>query len=174
MRVPTNYAGPRRKTPEKKKVSQSTSSNMAKGAATVADVLESKGNAIFSIKREDTLQAAVDVLGEKRIGALLVLTDDGRLEGIVSERDIVRNLAGVPGDVLTKPVSAFMTTKVKSCSPGDSLLKVLKIMTEGRFRHMPVMENDNLLGMVTIGDVVHHRLGELELEAVKMKQMIVG
>ncbi|MEM9172536.1 MAG: CBS domain-containing protein [Pseudomonadota bacterium] len=174
MRAPTNYAGPRRDDDKTTTVSQSEHSNLAQGPATVQNILERKGNQVFSVKPEDSLQTAVNRLGEKRIGALVVLDDTGHLAGVLSERDIVRKMADMPDDVLSQRVDSLMTRKVKVCRPEDQLLAVLKVMTEGRFRHMPVVKDDHLLGVVTIGDVVHERLGELELEAIKMKQMIVG
>ncbi|MEM7082059.1 MAG: CBS domain-containing protein [Pseudomonadota bacterium] len=174
MRAPTNYAGPRREEEKESTMSQSPASSLSQGPATVKHILESKGNAIYSVSRDDSMNKAVELMSEKRIGALLVIDDNGRLEGILSERDIVRKLAEIPGHVLKQKVDALMTTRVQSCSPNHQLLEVLKVMTEGRFRHMPVMENDHLLGIITIGDVVHQRLGELEHEAIKMKQMIVG
>ncbi|MEM9839533.1 MAG: CBS domain-containing protein [Pseudomonadota bacterium] len=155
-------------------MSQSMESNMSKGPTTVKDVLGFKGSEIYSVRGTDSLQTAVNVLREKRIGAVLVMTDSGQLEGILSERDIVRQLDGGVANDLAAPVESVMTKAVKSCAPSELLLKVLGTMTEGRFRHMPVMDGDKVLGIVTIGDVVHYRLKELEHEAVQMKQMIVG
>ncbi|MEM1174633.1 MAG: CBS domain-containing protein [Pseudomonadota bacterium] len=174
MRAPTNYAGPRRKEDKPAEVSQSTMSSLPGGAYTVQNVLEAKGNAIHSLAADDSLQKAVDLLSEHRIGALLVVDERGELEGILSERDIVRKLSEIPGQVLKQQVKSLMTTKVTSCSPEDPLLTVLKVMTQGRFRHMPVMKNGHLVGVITIGDVVHQRLAELEHQAVKMQSMIVG
>lgn len=174
MRAPTNYAGPRRSEKDTNEVSQSAATVMPAGHATVQTVLDLKGNAIHSVAAEDNLQTAVDLLSEHRIGALLVLTPSGELQGILSERDIVRKLAEIPGSVSEQQVKSLMTTKVTSCTPEDPLLSVLKTMTEKRFRHMPVMKNGHLLGIVTIGDVVHARLAELEHQAVKMQSMIVG
>ncbi|MEL6171245.1 MAG: CBS domain-containing protein, partial [Pseudomonadota bacterium] len=117
---------------------------------------------------------AVETLRDKRIGALLVVDSDGLLVGIISERDIVRKLAETPGKTLPQRVSDVMTRKVETCSPDDSLVDVLRRMTNGRFRHMPVMRGDTLVGMVTIGDVINYRLTELEHEALQLKQLIVG
>ncbi|MEM6512473.1 MAG: CBS domain-containing protein [Pseudomonadota bacterium] len=174
MRAPTNYAGPRRKDTSSNEVSQSAQTSLPSGPYTVQNVLDAKGNAIFSVTAEDSLQTAVDLLSEHRIGALLVLDSNGELDGILSERDIVRKLAEIPGQVLRQQVKSLMTSKVTSCSPDDPLLTVLKVMTQGRFRHMPVMKSGHLVGVITIGDVVHQRLAELEHQAVKMQSMIVG
>ncbi len=154
--------------------SQSVESNLSHTHTTVAKLLEGKGDAVFSVRPNDTIHAVVDILREKRIGAVVVTDQNGALQGILSERDIVRRMAETPGQTLPQSVADLMTTEVKTCAPEDYLDDVLKTMTEGRFRHMPVMSGGNLRGIITIGDVVHFRLKELEYEALKMKQMIVG
>lgn len=175
MPAPTSYAGPRANEGERKKTySQSTQSNMSIDASTVGHILDRKGSDIFSVKPDDSMRDAVDLLNEKRIGALIVTNENGALEGILSERDIVRKLSEIPGQVLAQNVEALMTRKVHVSSREESLMSVLRRMTEGRFRHMPVMDGDKIIGIVTIGDVVNHRLNELEHEAIQLKQMIVG
>ncbi|MEM7294751.1 MAG: CBS domain-containing protein [Pseudomonadota bacterium] len=174
MRAPTNYAGPRKEDDKPTDVSQSAASNLPGGTSTVQNVIDGKGNAIFSVQIDDDLRKAVDLLKEHRIGALLVLDANGELAGILSERDIVRKLAEMPDQVLGVKVQTLMTTKVKSCTPDEPLLSVLNVMTQNRFRHMPVLKNGHILGVVTIGDVVHYRLMELEHQAVQMQSMIVG
>ncbi|EEE35929.1 CBS domain protein [Rhodobacteraceae bacterium KLH11] len=116
----------------------------------------------------------MDILRDKRIGAVVVTDQNGALQGILSERDIVRRMAETPGQTLPQSVADLMTSEVKTCAPDDLLNDVLKTMTDGRFRHMPVLSDGKLRGVITIGDVVHFRLKELEYEALKMKQMIVG
>ncbi|MEO0974204.1 MAG: CBS domain-containing protein [Pseudomonadota bacterium] len=176
--MPASYQGPRASEQQDKRVertsSQTTQSNMSAGGSTVQKLLDGKGSEVFSIHPEDTLADAVQVLRDKRIGALLVTDANGKLSGILSERDIVRKLAETPGRTLPQQVGEVMTSKVQVCEPGDPLMEVLRRMTEGRFRHMPVVSHGELVGVVTIGDVVHFRLKELELEALQMKQMIVG
>jgi len=178
FRAPTSYQGPTRKTKKDKPqrtVSQSAQTNVAAGqVATVAKLLAMKGNSVVTIRPEDTLKDAVDLLAEKRIGALVVTDANNKLVGILSERDIVRKLAATPGQTLPQSVEENMTKKVMPCTPADSLVSVLHTMTKGRFRHMPVLDNDTLVGIVTIGDVVHYRLDELEYEALQLKQMVVG
>lgn len=174
MRAPTSYVGPRRKLPKPKHVSQSIEKTTSVDASDVRKVLASKGSAIISVKAEDSVQFAVELLHEKRIGAVLVLDKAGALEGILSERDIVRKLAGLREDLEQVPVSRLMTTHVVTCAPGDPLSEVLKVMTESRFRHLPVIESDRLVGIITIGDVVKQRLQDLESEALSIKQVIVG
>ncbi|MEM9014915.1 MAG: CBS domain-containing protein [Pseudomonadota bacterium] len=175
MRAPTSYAGPRQS--EKKHdatFSQTEKTNISTKEATVETLLAEKGNDVFSVQPDELMLKAVSLLREKRIGALVVTSPDGALEGILSERDIVRKLAETPGQVLQQKVEMLMTRKVQVCSPKDSLIQVLRRMTENRFRHMPVVSGDKLIGLVTIGDVVHHRLNQLEHESVQLKQMIVG
>ncbi len=154
--------------------SQSVDSNLSHTQTSVAKLLEGKGDAVFSVRPNDTIHSVVNTLKEKRIGAVVVTDQNGTLKGILSERDIVRRMADTPGQTLPQSVEDLMTRDVQSCKPDDLLNDVLKTMTEGRFRHMPVLENDKLCGIITIGDVVHFRLKELEYEALRMKQMIVG
>jgi len=175
MRFVTGFQGPREKdNAGSATVSQSEQSNVAHEAGTVAKLLASKGNDIISVKPDDGLQLVVDILREKRIGAVLVLSESGDLEGILSERDIVRKLAETPGQTLPQKVGDIMTRKVETCDPSTPLVSILKTMQAGRFRHMPVVQGDTLLGMITIGDVVSFRLNELEHEAMQLKQLIVG
>ncbi|KIC38883.1 CBS domain-containing protein [Leisingera sp. ANG-M7] len=154
--------------------SQSAESNLSHGQSTVASLLEAKGDAIFAIRPNDTVGHAVEALKEKRIGALVVTDQNGSLQGILSERDIVRRLADTPGHTLPQLVEEIMTREVKTCAPDDLLIDVAKVMNEGRFRHLPVLKDGKLAGMITVGDVVNFRLKELEYEALRMKQMIVG
>jgi CBS domain-containing protein len=174
--MPASYQTPKRGDAQNKTktVSQSASTNVAQDTATVRKLLEGKGRDVYSIRPDDTLSAAVAMLRDKRVGALIVTDANGALVGILSERDIVRKLAETPGQTLPQKVSDNMTHKVETCSPDETLVTVLRRMTEGRFRHMPVVDNGTLCGMVTIGDVVNHRLNELEHEALQLKQMIVG
>ncbi|MBE1281927.1 MAG: CBS domain-containing protein [Rhodobacteraceae bacterium] len=173
--MPSSYQAPTRGDKARDThVSQSTDSNLAQETATVQKLLSQKGGDIFTIRPQDTLANAVQALRDKRIGALLVTDQDGMLKGILSERDIVRKLAETPGQTLPQTVAENMTSNVVSCAPGDTLVSVLRRMTDGKFRHMPVLEDGKLCGMVTVGDVVNFRLNELEYEALKLKQMIVG
>ncbi len=154
--------------------SQSADSNLSHTQTTVAKLLEGKGDAVFAVRPADTIHSVVELLKEKRIGAVVVTDQNGTLQGILSERDIVRRMADTPGQTLPQSVEDLMTKDVKTCSPEDLLNDVLKTMTDGRFRHMPVLSDGHLRGVITIGDVVHFRLKELEYEALRMKQMIVG
>ena len=158
----------------KRTVSQTTASNLRQEDGTVGQLLEGKQSGVISIRPTETLANAVKTLAEKKIGALLVTDETGALVGILSERDIVRKLASTPGQTLPQTVSENMTAKVVTCEKSDSMVDVLRRMTEGRFRHMPVVEEGRPTGMVTIGDVVQFRLAEVEQEALQLKQMIVG
>lgn len=172
--MPTSYQAPMRGDQPKKTMSQTAESNLSHDTATVQKLIDIKGSAVFSIRPEETLKAAVTLLRDKRIGALLVMDDAGDLKGILSERDIVRKLAETPGQTLPQSVAENMTTKVETCELAEPLVSVLKRMNAGRFRHMPVVENEEVKGIVTIGDLVNFRLTQLEHEALQMKQMIVG
>lgn len=172
--MPTSYQAPKRGDNPKRTMSQSAESNLSRDAATVKTLMASKGGAVYSIGPAETLKAAVEMLRDKHVGALLVMDGEGNLKGILSERDIVRKLAETPGQTLPQTVEENMTAKVETCEPAENLDSVLKRMNKGRFRHMPVVENEEVKGMITIGDVVNFRLTQLEHEALQMKQMIVG
>jgi CBS domain-containing protein len=146
----------------------------ARDGATVATILEEKGSDVYAVGPTETIADVIALLRDHRIGAVLVRGADGGLLGILSERDIVRRIADDGAHTLTLPASDLMTADPVTCTPGERLLEMMHRMTEGRFRHLPVVEHDKLAGVITIGDVVKHRLMELEYEALKMKQMIVG
>lgn len=177
--MPSTYqAPPSGDTETDRTYSQTPASNLPAGQATVAQLLAGKRGAVHTITPDDTLATAVTRLRDHRIGALVV-TAAGEagapaLRGILSERDIVRKLAETPGRTLPQRVSEVMTAEVQTCTPDDTLVSVLHRMTEGRFRHMPVLRDGALIGMVSIGDVVNYRLIQLEHEALQLKQLIVG
>ncbi|WP_346914823.1 CBS domain-containing protein [uncultured Roseibium sp.] len=154
--------------------SQSSETNLQHDTAIVRNLLQSKGADVFGLRPQNTLHEAVEMLRDKKVGALIVKDSEGKLRGILSERDIVRKLAETPGQTLAQRVEDVMTTNVETCELDDPLILVLRKMTDGRFRHMPVIEDGNLVGIVSIGDVVNYRLNELEYEALQLKQLIVG
>lgn len=129
---------------------------------------------VITISPEDTIKDAAGILSEKRIGALLVSGGGFAVDGILSERDIVRELGTRGPECMADKVADLMTTKVESCGPGDTAEYVLKTMTQGRFRHMPVVEDGKLLGVVSIGDVVKARLNEISMEKSALEDMIKG
>lgn len=141
-------------------------------AMTVASILKEKGTDVITIHRNASLREAVVLLAEKGIGALLVCGDGEAIAGMLSERDIVRGLAGEGADLLDRPVSDLMTEDVVTASPHDSVVQVMGIMTNRRFRHLPIVNKGRLEGMVSIGDVVKRRIAEAEQEAEALKSYI--
>ncbi|MEM6303924.1 MAG: CBS domain-containing protein [Pseudomonadota bacterium] len=173
--MPANYQAPMRGDKvDKRTLSQTKNTNLKAESATVGHLLAGKNRDVFTIQPGDTLGRAVEVLRDRRVGALLATDDAGALVGILSERDIVRKLADTPGVTLPKLVDEVMTKEVQTCTEEDDLVSVLRRMTAGKFRHMPVVNGTKLVGMITIGDVITYRLSELEHETLQLKQLIVG
>ncbi|MBB6254743.1 CBS domain-containing protein [Nitrospirillum iridis] len=141
----------------------------------VSGILKTKdGSAIISAKPDDTIETVVALLAAHRIGAVLALEPDGGVAGIISERDIVRGLATHGPAVLNQHVSDLMTRKVLGCAPDDSVSSIMTRMTEGRFRHMPVIDKGKLVGFISIGDVVKFRLAEATHEVESMRVYVAG
>ena len=140
---------------------------------TVKAILSAKGGNVVTIEPHATLAAAVKRLVEHRIGALVVQGADNRVAGIVSERDIMRALAERGAAVLDEPISQVMTRKVVTCTQSDTVAAIMERMTDGKFRHVPVVEQNRLVGIISIGDVVKHRLGEMESESAAMRNYIL-
>jgi CBS domain-containing protein len=141
----------------------------------VQQILKSKGDgAVITITPETKVSEAAQTLAERRIGGLVVSRDGETVDGILSERDIVRSLAVRGTSCMTETVSEMMTRNPVCCSKQDSSDAVLTRMTDGRFRHMPVVEDGKLVGIVTIGDVVKARLEELSMEKNALEGMIMG
>jgi CBS domain-containing protein len=138
----------------------------------VKTILTGKGSDIITIEPNASLEVAIATLAKHRIGALVVLGADRRVIGILSERDIVRTLAELGADALAKPVAQVMTRKVVTCSAADTVVAIMERMTTGKFRHVPVIEQDQLIGIVSIGDVVKHRLWEMEHESAALRDYI--
>ena len=141
---------------------------------TIADILSHKGDEIISVAPDATVQGALDLLATHRIGALLVMDPDGAPVGILSERDVVRHIASSGAGVLDGPVSACMTADIVSCAPGETIEGAMATMTRGRFRHLPVMQDGRLVGLVSIGDVVKQRIAEAERDTEELKRYIAG
>ncbi len=137
----------------------------------IADVLRNKGGAVATIKPDATITELLAGLADRNIGAMVVLGADG-IEGIVSERDVVRQLHHHGADVLEKPVSELMTSIVATCKKSDTVDSLSLLMTEKRVRHVPVLENGELAGIVSIGDVVKTRIEELEAEHEQLQSYI--
>jgi CBS domain-containing protein len=138
---------------------------------TVRAILDSKGHQIQSVQPDAKLSAAIKLLGEKKIGAVLVM-ERGRIEGILSERDIVRVLGERGAAVLDEPVGAVMTRKVISCKPSDTVGAIMEMMTSGKFRHLPVIDDSKVVGLISIGDIVKWRVREYESEQEALRDYI--
>ena len=134
-----------------------------------------EANSIVTIGPDATLGEAAVLLAEQRIGAVVVSSDGKRPEGILSERDIVRQLGRNGIKVLSQPIGEVMTRAVQTCTTGEDALTILERMTEGRFRHMPVVDDQGqMLGVISIGDAVSGRLKELAAEKEALTGMIMG
>jgi CBS domain-containing protein len=138
---------------------------------TVRAILDSKGHDILSVESDARLSAAIKILAERRIGAVLVMSHQ-HMEGILSERDIVRVLGERGAAVLDEPVSAVMTRKVISCKQSDTVGAIMEMMTSGKFRHLPVVEDDKVVGLISIGDIVKWRVREYESEQEALRDYI--
>jgi CBS domain-containing protein len=139
---------------------------------TVARILAVKGRNVITTQPHRTVSEVAAILAEKGIGAIIVTGADGDVLGIVSERDIVRAVAKGGAPILETPVSKHMTAKVVTASEEMSVVGVMEEMTRGRFRHVPVLKAGRLVGLVSIGDVVKHRLEEIESEHQALRQYI--
>ncbi len=137
----------------------------------ISDVLRSKGAAVATITPETSVAGLLTELSVRNIGAMVVVSPDG-LQGIVSERDIVRKLHDMGADLLRRPVSEIMTTLVATCTPDDSVDSLSALMTNNRVRHVPVVVDGRLAGIVSIGDVVKTRMEELEHEHERLQAYI--
>jgi CBS domain-containing protein len=140
---------------------------------TISMILADKGREIVSIEPTATLKSAATLLAERRIGAVVILGADRRIIGILSERDIVRAIGERGTTALDEPVSQTMTRKVSTCTEGETLVAIMERMTEGKFRHVPVVDQGRLTGIVSIGDVVKHRLREMERDSAAMRDYIL-
>jgi CBS domain-containing protein len=139
---------------------------------TVKAILSRKGGDVVTIAPTATLSAAVKLLAERRIGAIVITGPEDRVAGILSERDIVRMLAERGPAALDDNVAAVMTRKVTTCTEADTVAFIMERMTEGKFRHLPVVEQGKLVGVISIGDVVKYRVGEIESESNALREYI--
>ncbi|MCK6212585.1 CBS domain-containing protein [Georgenia sp. EYE_87] len=130
----------------------------------ISDVLRRKGDDVVTIRRDATVAELLDLLTEHRIGAVVVSDGEGRVDGIVSERDVVLHLRRAAAPPLEEKVGAIMTTEVTTCTPEDDIESLARTMTERRVRHLPVVVDGRLAGIVSIGDIVKQRLDELQDE----------
>lgn len=139
---------------------------------TIASILSEKGSDVFTISLPKTLLEVCSTLREYRIGAILIVDDAGKLAGILSERDIVRRIAENGPDALNSDAADCMTSNVVTCGPEDTIQTAMARMSEGRFRHIPVLHDGQLAGMVSIGDLVKRRIADAEKEAEDLKNYL--
>lgn len=140
----------------------------------VADILSAKGNHVMSVRPTETIVLLAHRLRAEQVGAMIVSTDGKTIDGIISERDVTRGVAEHGGNVSNLHVSDLMTRGVVTCSPNDMIADIAKIMTRRRVRHIPVQDNGELIGIISIGDVVKHRLDEVELEANVLRDYAIA
>jgi CBS domain-containing protein len=138
----------------------------------VAAILRQKGRAVTTASPATTLLEVANKLAAKRIGAIVIVGAKGTVAGIISERDIMRCLSEYGADCLSRPVSESMTREVVSCQEDDTLDELMEMMTERRFRHLPVITDGALVGIVSIGDVVKHHVAAVTMEATAMREYI--
>ncbi|MBI1650637.1 CBS domain-containing protein [Hyphomicrobium sulfonivorans] len=139
----------------------------------IGQVLKAKGRTVATARPDATLLDIISKLTNKRIGAIVIVGDNGDVAGIVSERDVVRKLGERGPDVLSEPVAKTMTTNVITCQEHTTLDELMEVMTQGRFRHVPVIEDGALVGIVSIGDIVKHHIAEVEMEVTAMRGYFV-
>lgn len=137
----------------------------------VNTILHVKGREVISVSPDTPILKLTKIFTKNKIGSIVVL-DNERLVGIVSERDVVRAIASQGPEVLEETVSSIMTSEVITCGGGDTIDQIMSIMTTGRFRHIPVIENGQLSGIISIGDVVQQRIAAVEMEAKAMRSYI--
>ncbi len=139
----------------------------------VAGILNKKGSRVLTVLQTTPIPEAIDRMKRERVGALVVSDNDRDIQGIISERDVLHALASNGAELLTMKVEDIMTRRVESCVPQDNVKRVMSIMTQGRFRHMPVVDDSGLCGMISIGDVVKQRLEEAELETHVAREALI-
>ena len=140
----------------------------------VTEVLRRKGGSVVTIAPDRTVRELLGLMAEHRIGAVVVSADGASVDGVVSERDVVRRLHTDGDAMLDGPVSAIMTADVQTCGPTDRVVELMAVMTEGRFRHLPVLVDGRLTGIVSIGDVVKHCVAEVQEERDQLTAYITG
>jgi len=140
----------------------------------VEAILRGKGRTVATIRPDQTINAALATLRDRNIGALVVSEDGERVDGIISERDIVHGLADHGSALLALNVAEAMTRRVTTCDPADSVADLMAEMTNRRIRHLPVVDQGRLVGIVSIGDLVKNRLDEIEYEARSLRSFIAG
>ncbi|MGB7431865.1 MAG: CBS domain-containing protein [Ahrensia sp.] len=141
---------------------------------TVKLILQQKGGDVFTLAPTDSIEQATKELATRKVGALVVSDESQAILGILSERDIVRAVARMSDKALDEPVSALMTKNVTTCTEATTVTELMSLMTEGRFRHLPVERDGKLIGIISIGDVVKRRIADIEQEAEQIKAYIAA
>ncbi|CAN1721504.1 CBS domain-containing protein [Hyphomicrobium sp. 1Nfss2.1] len=139
----------------------------------IGQILKAKGRAVATARPDVTLLEIANKLAQKKIGAIVIVGERGDVVGIVSERDLIRKLGERGPEVLNEPVSQTMTSSVISCQESSTLDELMEVMTQGRFRHVPVIEDGALVGIVSIGDIVKNHIAEVEMEVTAMRGYFV-
>ncbi len=139
----------------------------------LSEVLSTKGNKVYRLKTDNSIAEAATKLTEKKIGALLVEDNDGKIVGILSERDIVGGMGPHGADLHDVPISELMTTNLIKCTSQDTVLQAMAMMTDRRIRHLPVFDGDDLVGVISIGDLVKCRISEVKAESRALRKYIV-
>ncbi len=140
----------------------------------VENILQSKGMTVHTVSTHAPISEAVRILNEHRIGAVVVLADNGAVAGILSERDIVRQLGDDPAKLLNRAVREIMTSEVITCGQDTAVAELMEQMTKFRIRHIPVVDGGELVGIVSIGDVVKRKIEETEQEALALREYIAS
>lgn len=135
----------------------------------IGQILKSKAAGVLTARPDDTIQEIASVLASRKVGAMVIVGDGGAVSGILSERDIIRLIAAHGAAALTMAAKDGMTREVVSCTRTNTLDEIMEMMTRGRFRHLPVLEDGALIGIISIGDVVKHHTAEVELEVSAMR-----
>jgi CBS domain-containing protein len=140
----------------------------------VSEILNAKGASVVTVRPHETIDALAHRFKLERIGSAVVSSDGSSIDGIISERDVVRGLAEHREELLAKTVADLMTRSVSTCGPDDSVKDIMRIMTQKRIRHLPVTAGGKLIGIISIGDVVKNRLDDMELEANVLRDSLIA
>lgn len=138
----------------------------------ISQILKSKPGGVTTGRPEETIQKIAERLAERKIGAVVIVGENGQVGGIISERDIIRLVAAHGAGAMSMPVRDGMTSQVISCNRDCTVDEVMELMTKGRFRHLPVVEQNELIGIISIGDVVKYHVAEVELEVNAMRDYL--
>ncbi len=174
--APTSYQGPRAEHQGQKSMSQDAhiAFEHAYSQTTVGELLAEKESVVFSVTVTTSLAAVIAELDIHKIGNMPVVDLNTGLVGVVSERDVMRAIGEFGETAMARPVKDFMTRNPRTCSREDKIVDVMRIMTESRFRHMPVVDGAAVEGVISIRDIVMHRVKEVEFETLRLKQLMVG